>query len=66
MCYGDETWYQCIDNENGIRSWAIVFVLLYEVFHIRWIWGKDFSQSSKLDSGIFEDKNPDIQKNSVF
>ena len=65
MRNGGETWYHCLDNENGIRSWAIVVVLLYEVLDIRLIWGKAFSQARELDGGIFKDKNPDIQKKGV-
>ena len=65
MRNGGETWYHCLDNENGIRSWAIVIMLLYAVFDIKLLSGEAFSQSSKLDGRIFEDKNPDIQNHGV-
>ena len=65
MRNGGETWYHCLDNENGIQSWAIVVVLLYEVFGIKSLWGKAFSQAIELDGGIFEDNNPDKQKHKV-
>ena len=51
--------------KNGIRSWAIVVMLLYEVFDIKWLWGEAFSQASEIDGGLFEDKNPDIKMHSV-
>ena len=35
MRNGGKTWYHCLDNENGIQSWAIVVILLYEVFEIK-------------------------------
>ena len=65
MWNGGKIWYHCLDNENGIRSWDIIVMLLYEVFDMKWLWGKAFSQARDIDSGIFEDKNPDIQKNGI-
>ena len=53
MRNGGETWYHYLDNENGIRSWSIVVVLLYEFFDIKLIWGEAFSQASELGGGIF-------------
>ena len=44
----------------------MVVVLLYEVFDIKLLWGKAFSQSIKLGGGILEDKNLDIQKHGIF
>ena len=35
MRNGEKTWYHCLDNENGIESWAIFIVLLYEVFDVK-------------------------------
>ena len=65
MRNGGETWYHCLDNENGIQSWAIVVVLLYEVFDTKLLWGGAFRQAIELGGGIFEDKNLNIQKHGV-
>ena len=65
MRNGGETWYLFLDNENGIRSWDIFAVLLYEIFDTKWFGGEAFSQASELDGKIFEDKNLDIQNHGV-
>ena len=55
MRNGGKNCYHFLDTENDIRSWAIVVVLLYEVYDIKWFWGKAFSQATELYGGIFED-----------
>ena len=65
MQNGGKTWYHFLDNENCIQSGAIFVVLLHEVFDIKWIWGEDFHKDSEIDGGIFEDKNPDVQKHDI-
>ena len=56
MRNGGKNCYHFLDTENDIRSWAIVVVLLYEVYDIKRLWGKTFSQATDLAGGISEEK----------
>ena len=40
-------------------------MLSYGVFDINLLWEEAFSQVSELGGGIFEDKNPNMQKHGV-